>query len=82
MSRLTINVNDDTHQALKEMSARTGRTIGKIIEESLILRGVRSFSSAKDLVAKARTNANLSEEHALDLALRETKQSRIAQKKN
>jgi predicted transcriptional regulator len=76
MSRLTITVSDDIHQSLKETAARTGRTIGSIVEESLRLRGIQSMSSAKELVAKARTNAKLTEEKALKIALDETRQVR------
>jgi len=76
MSRLTITVSDEIHQALRETAARTGRTIGSIIEEGLRLRGIRPMTSAKDLVAKARTNAGLNEEDALNVALDETRLSR------
>ena len=76
MSRLTITVSDEIHQALRETAARTGRTIGSIIEEGLRLRGIRPMASAKDLVAKARNNAGLSEEEALTIALDETRLSR------
>jgi len=76
MSRLTISVSDEIHQALKETAARTGKTIGSIIEESLLLRGIKPMSSAKKLVAKARANSLLSEDDALKLALDETTESR------
>lgn len=76
MSRLTITVSDEIHLALKEMSARTGRTIGKLIEEGLLLRGIKPISSAKDLVEKARKHSALNEEDALAIALDETRQSR------
>lgn len=76
MSRLTITVSDEIHQALRETAARTGRTIGSIIEEGLRLRGIRPMASAKDLVAKARINASLSEEDALAVALEETRLAR------
>ncbi len=76
MSRLTINLNDEIHQALKETATRTGRTIGSIVEEGLRLRGIKPLSSAKQLVARARANAALNEEDAMKLALDETIQSR------
>jgi len=76
MTRLTITVKDDLHQALKETAARTGNTIGKLIEEGLILRGIRSITSAKELVATARANSALSEDDAMTIALSETKLSR------
>ncbi len=76
MSRLTITVSNEIHHALKETAARTGQTIGSIIEEGLRLRGIKPMSSAKELVAKARANAALNDEDAMKLALEETKQLR------
>ena len=73
MSRLTINLDDKIHQALKETAARQNRSIGPIIEESLKLRGIRSYESAKDLVAKARANSQLSASEAMTLAVDETR---------
>ena len=72
MSRLTITLDDGLHQALKEASARQGRSIGKIIEEGLLLRGIKSLESARDLVARARSNAKCNEEDAMQVALEET----------
>lgn len=76
MSRLTITLDDDLHRALKETAVRQGRPIGKIIEEGLILRGIKPLSGARKLVAKARENAALTEEDALAVALEETRQAR------
>lgn len=76
MSRLTINLDDALHQALKETAARQGRTIGKIIEEGLILRGIKPLDSAKQLVARARLNAEMTDNEALELAIRETRNKR------
>ena len=70
MSRLTITLDDDLHQALKETAARQGRSIGKIIEESLALRGIKQTAQARKLVEQAR--AGCSEEEATLLALEET----------
>lgn len=72
MSRLTITLDDSLHQALKETAVRQGRTIGKIIEEGLLLRGVKPFEGAQELVAKARENAGMSEEEALAVGVAET----------
>ena len=72
MSRLTITLDDGLHQALKEASARQGRPIGKSIEEGLILRGIKSLESARDRVARARSNANCEEDDAMQIALEET----------
>ena len=76
MSRLTINLDDKIHRALKETAARQNRSIGSIIEESLKLRGIRTYDSARDLVAKARANSTISNDEAMKLAVEETKQSR------
>ena len=76
MSRLTINLDDKVHRALKETAARQNRSIGSIIEESLKLRGIRTYDSAKDLVAKARANSNINNDDAMKLAVEETRQSR------
>ena len=75
MTRLTITLDDELHQALKE-TARQGRTIGSIVAESLRMRGIRTMASARDLVAKARTESGLAENQALPIALEETRQLR------
>ena len=76
MSRLTITLDDALHQALKEAAARQGRPIGKIIEEGLLLRGIKPFEGARELVAKARKHAKMSEEDALELGVSETRSAR------
>jgi len=76
MSRLTISLSDEMHQALKESSARTGRTIGNLIEEGLRLRGIRSMNITKNVVKKARSNSAIYEDDALRIALDEVNQSR------
>lgn len=72
MSRLTITLDDSLHQALKETAVRQGRTIGKIIEEGLLLRGIKPLEGAQELVARARENAGMSEEEALAVGIAET----------
>ena len=76
MGRLTITLDDSLHQALKEASARQGRPIGKIIEESLLLRGIKPMDGARELVAKARRHSGLSEEEALAVGVAETRAGR------
>lgn len=76
MGRLTISLKDDLHQALKEAAARQGRSIGKIIEEGLELRGVKPMSRARDLLMKARRSARRTEEKAIELAVKEVRASR------
>jgi len=76
MSRLTITLDDDLHQALKETAARQRRSIGKVIEESLLLRGIKSMAHARQLVEQARIRAGCSEEEATRLAIEETRAHR------
>ena len=76
MSRLTITLDDDLHRALKEASARQGRSIGKLIEERLRLRGIKPSEDARALVERARSRGGLSEAKALELAVNEVNQSR------
>jgi len=73
MSRLTITLDDDLHRALKETAARQGRSINRIIEESLRMRGIKSQDDARQLVARARLQANCSEEEAMALSIAETR---------
>ena len=76
MSRLTITLDDSIHQALKEAAARQGRSIGKIIEEGLVLRGIKPMESARQLVARARANAALDDDEAIKIAVKETRTTR------
>ncbi len=76
MSRLTITLNDNIHQALKETAARQNRSIGSIIEESLELRGIRTYDSAKEIVSRVRSKSRLSAGQALELASTETRRVR------
>lgn len=76
MARLTITLTDEKHRALKEAAARSGKTIGQIVEESLEFYGIKTDQQARALVARARRRANLSEKRALDIAVRETMEQR------
>jgi len=76
MARLTITLDDALHQALKEAAARQGRSIGKIIEEGLQLRGIKPMASARELVARVRRQAAMDESAAMQLALEETRSHR------
>ena len=76
MSRLTITLDDKLHQALKEAAARQGRPIGKIIEEGLLLRGIKPLESARQLVERARRQAARDETEALAMAVEETRAAR------
>lgn len=76
MSRLTITLDDSIHQALKEAAARQNRSIGSIIQESLELRGIRPYDSARDIVSRARAESALSADKALEVAVAETRRAR------
>ena len=76
MSRLTITLDDDLHRALKETSARQGRSIASIIDESLRLRGIKGMASARALVEQTRHRSRLSDDEAMALALEETHSAR------
>ena len=76
MSRLTITLDDNIHQALKEAAARQNRSMRSIIEESLELRGIRTYESARSIVARARAKSGLSADKALELAVAETRRTR------
>jgi hypothetical protein len=73
MSRITITLDDSLHRALKEAAVRQGRTIGRIIEEGLIMRGIKPAENARQLVAKARRQAQIDADEALRLAVEETR---------
>lgn len=72
MARMTITLTDERQQALKEAAARRSTTITAIIDQSLELAGIRTRENAADIVARARAKSLLSEQEAMDLALRET----------
>ena len=76
MGRLTITLDDNLHRAIKETSARQGRSIGQIIEKSLILCGIKPIESARQLVERARTESGYNEEDAIRLATEETRAHR------
>lgn len=80
MGRLTIALDDAVHQALKEAAVRQGRSIGKIIEEGLLLRGIKPVASARELVARARLNSGQSDAGAIAVAVSETKAHRLKMK--
>lgn len=76
MNRLTITVSEDRYRALKEASARRGKTIGQLIDESLEFYGIRTHDDAAELVRRARSHAKLGESAAMKLAVEETRAHR------
>ncbi len=81
MSRLTITLPDDRYLALKDASARRGKTIGQIIEESLEFYGIKSRESAQALVRRARARSALAPAQALDAAQQEVSAVRRSKSK-
>ena len=77
MARLTISLADRTHRALREAAARQNRSMASIIEESLELRGIHPYDTAKEIVAKARANSGLDADDAMALAVEETRRFRV-----
>ena len=76
MARLTIDLDDRTHRALKEAAARQKRSMDSIIEESLELRGIQPCGAAREIAAKARAKSGLGTEEAMALAVEETRRFR------
>ena len=76
MPRLTIALSEERHRALKEASARRGKTIGQLIEESLDYCGIKTPVRASEFVEEARQRAKLNESDAMDLAVTETREVR------
>ena len=76
MPRMTISLADRTHRALKEAAARQNRSMASIIEESLELRGIRPYETAREIVAEARASSGLGADEAMALAVEETRRFR------
>lgn len=77
MGRLTITLPNGTHTALKETAARQNRSMPSIIEESLTMRGIRPYATAREIVAKARSRSGLNATEAMAVALEETARQRV-----
>ena len=76
MSRLTTTFNEARYRALKEASARRGKSIGQLIDESLEFYGIKTREEARSLVQRARQHSGLDEADAMQLAVQETRQHR------
>ena len=79
--RLAIpSMGDWAAEALEETAARQRRSISSIIEESLRLRGTRTYESALEIVERSRARkqerSRLEPDEALALAVREVRQLR------
>lgn len=76
MSRQTITISDEIWMALKETSMKRKKTIGQIVEESLVAYGIKTRKNALDLLRTAQERSGLSEEEALALGVEETRVTR------
>ena len=73
---MTVSLSADRYRALKQASARQGKTIRRLIEESLEANGIKTLREASELLERARKRAGLSAAEAMRLALRETRAAR------
>lgn len=76
MPRLTITLSPERHRAVKEAAARSGKTIGQLIEESLELAGIKTEEEAWGILEAARRHAGMAADEAVELAVRETREVR------
>ena len=76
LTRVTVSLSADRYRALKQASARQGKTIRALIEESLEANGIKTQREASELLERARRRAGLSAAEAMKLALRETRAAR------
>jgi len=77
MPRMTITLSAPRQQALREVAARRGTTIAAVIDDCLEACGVKTWQEATELVAQARARSGLTEEEAVDLAVRATSAERV-----
>ena len=75
---MTVTLSAERYRALKQASARQGKTIRQLIEESLEANGIKTLREASELLERARKRAGLSAAEAMRLALRETRAARRA----
>lgn len=76
MSRLTVNLPDELHKALKAAAARQGVSVTHLVEESLAAYGIKPEGDVISLVEAARARSGLSDDQALELAVSETREVR------
>ncbi|KAB2897944.1 MAG: CopG family transcriptional regulator [Xanthomonadales bacterium] len=76
MSRRTVTLSEARYRALKEASAREGKPLAQLVDESLELYGIKALNEARHLVQHARSHARLAAEEALQLAVWATRAQR------
>lgn len=72
MPRTTITLSEERYLALRQVAARRGQTITQVVDQALELAGVNTAISIRDMLMEAGRRSGLSDEEAMDLALRET----------
>ena len=73
MPRVTIDLTERTHRALKEAAEREGRSIRRFTEERLATECGLYTDCAREIVARAQSAAGLGDEGAMASAVRETR---------
>ncbi len=73
MPRTTIALSEERYRALKQAAARRGVTITEIVDQALELAGINTRESVVEMLVEAGRRSGLSEEEAMQLALRETR---------
>jgi predicted transcriptional regulator len=76
MPRLTVTLSDEIYRALKETAARRDVPMRQVIEESLESSGVKTTEDARELLERARREADLDEQTATDIAVEATRELR------
>ena len=72
MPRTTITLSEERYRALKLVAARRGQTIAQVVDQALELAGVNTPQSNRDMLVAAGKRAGLSDQEAMEIALRET----------
>lgn len=76
MGRLTITLSESRYRALKEASARHGKPIVQITDESLELCGIKAADEPAHLIRRARMHSRLDDSQATQLAVWATRAQR------
>ena len=76
MPRTTITLSEERYRALRQVAARRGQTITEVVDRALELAGVNTVESVRTMLAAASRRAGLTDEEAMEMALRETAAAR------
>ena len=77
MTRMTIALPDDRASALREMAARTGRTVAELVDAALAAYGVPAAADPLiDILKRAGRQSGLDDDAAMALAVAETRAHR------